>query len=114
MNIKNKIRNVLNIRTERVQLPPGQKPKVGSSIVFEHLRIRLKVPLTQQQWDWFSAQGWRTVDMRTDRRSYTCVPDAVLIKLLNAEPERRMDLHARLLKVKIQTLEKALKLEASM
>jgi len=98
MSIKNTIRNVLNIRKERALPPAGPKPQIGSSIVRDRLRIRLKYHITTEQWDWFVSRGWRTVDMRTNRREYTNVPDKVLLKLLDLEGEEREVLHQRLFK----------------
>ncbi|MET3106268.1 hypothetical protein AAKU67_000749 [Oxalobacteraceae bacterium GrIS 2.11] len=96
MSLKNTIRNVLNIRTERALPPPGPKPQIGSSIVRERLRIRLKYHITTEQWNWFTGHGWRTVDMRNNRREYTAVPDKVLAKLLDLDGEAREALHQRL------------------
>jgi len=96
MGLKNAIRNVLNIRKERALAPPGPKPQIGSSIVRERLRIKLKYHITDKQWDWFIERGWRSVDMRTDRREYKSVPDKVLAKLLDLDGEAREALHQRL------------------
>jgi len=98
MGLKNTIRNVLNIRKERSIAPPGPMPQIGSSVVRERLRIRLKYPITREQWDWFTAHGWRTVDMRTERREYTSVPDKILVKLLEKTGAERDALHLRLVK----------------
>lgn len=99
MNVKNTLRTLLGIRVERAPLPPGPKPQVGSNIVRDKLRIRLKYPVSDEQWTWFTEKGWRTVDMRTNRRRYTCVPDKVLLKFLNAGELDREILHRRLIKV---------------
>jgi len=98
MSLKNTIRNVLNIRKERAIAPPGPMPQIGSSIVRDRLRIKLKYPISNEQWDWFTAQGWRTVDMRNNRREYTSVPDKILVKLLERQGAERNELHARLIK----------------
>lgn len=98
MGLKNTIRNVLNIRKERSLAPVGPMPQIGSSVVRDRLRIRLKYPITSEQWDWFTAQGWRTVDMRTERREYTSVPDKIVLKLLEKQGADRDALHMRLVK----------------
>jgi len=98
MGLKNTIRNVLNIRKERSIAPAGPMPQIGSSVVRERLRIRLKYPITKEQWEWFTAHGWRTVDMRTERREYTSVPDKILVKLLEKQGAERDALHLRLIK----------------
>lgn len=99
MSLKNSLRTLLKIRVLREPLPPGPKPPVGSNIVRDRLRIRLKYPIASEQWEWFTMHGWRTVDMRTNRRRYTCVPDKVLLRLLNAGELERDALHHRLIKV---------------
>jgi hypothetical protein len=107
MGLKNTIRNVLNIRKERVLAPPGPKPQIGSSIVRERLRIKLKYHITGEQWDWFVERGWRSVDMRTERREYMSVPDKVLVKLLDLEGEAREALHQRLFRKSSSSKSKA-------
>jgi hypothetical protein len=97
MTIKNTFRTLFNIRVERALPPPGPQPTVGSSIVRGTLRIRLKVPIDSEQWAWFSGLGWRTTDMRADRRRYLCVEDKALLKLLDADNEKRDRMHAQLL-----------------
>jgi hypothetical protein len=99
MKLKNSLRTLLGIRVERAPLPPGPKPQIGSNIVRGELRIRLKYPVTDEQWDWFTEKGWRTVDMRSNRRRYVSVPDKLLMKFLHADEAERELLHRRLLKV---------------
>ncbi|HXA46860.1 MAG TPA: hypothetical protein VNW52_04465, partial [Burkholderiaceae bacterium] len=82
--IKNTIRTLLGIRVERETLPPGPKPQIGSNIVRDRLRIRLKYPVSDEQWEWFTQKGWRTIEMRTNRRRYVNVPDKILLKMLHA------------------------------
>jgi len=101
MSLKNLIRNALHIRRERALAPAGPMPQIGSSIVRDKLRIRLKYPLSKEQWNWFTANGWRTVDMRNNRRQYISVPDNILLDLLDLlelEGPERAVLHARLIK----------------
>lgn len=99
MNVKNTLRTLLGIRVERELLPPGPKPQVGSNIVRDKFRIRLKYPVTDEQWTWFTEKGWRTIDMRTNRRRYTSVPDKLLLKFLNSTGTERDALHQRLMQV---------------
>ena len=97
MNLKNTLRTLFRIRVERKPLPVGAKPPIGSNIVRDKLRIRLRYPISNEQWEWFSEQGWRTIDMRTNRRHYICVRDKALIKLLSASGLERDVLHHRLI-----------------
>lgn len=89
MNLKNALRNMLGIRKVR-QLPPaGPMPPIGSNIVRGKVRIRLKYPVSNEQWKWFTDNGWRTIDMRTDRRRYVCLADKYLVKLLSTDRGER-------------------------
>jgi hypothetical protein len=102
MNVKDSLRTLLKIRVDRALLPPGPKPQIGSNIVRDAFRIRLKFPISDDQWEWFTEKGWRTIDMRTNRRRYTCVPDKVLLKLLNSNDLEREVLHQRLINVAVK------------
>jgi hypothetical protein len=84
-------------------------PQIGSSIVLDNLRIKLKHPINIEQWHWFSKLGWRTVDMRTDRRKYICLPDIVLMKLLDADKVNRETLYQSLIVNRDEASEQLLK-----
>ena len=85
MNLLHKLRNLFGIRKER-QLPPvGTKPQVGSVLVRNRLKIRLRTPIEDDQWDWLGERGWRRVDMRFNRRKYEPLPDRTVRKLLDRE-----------------------------
>lgn len=99
MNLKDKLRTLFGIRTERASAPPGPKPPAGSSIVRDRLRMRLKYPINGAQWEWLTNHGWRTVDMRTNRRHYTFLPDKVLNTLLDAGELERELLHRKLVRM---------------
>ena len=83
MNLIHKLRTFLGIRQERQMLPSGKKPQAGSTLVRNRLKLRLKAPLEDLQWDWLSEMGWRRVDMRLNRRCYEALPDRTLRKLLD-------------------------------
>ena len=97
--LRDKLRSLAGIRKERQLPPPGEKPSIGSNIVREKLRIRLKYPITDELWKFLAAKGWRAIDMRYNKRRYTVVPDKVLLKLIKADELERHVLHARLIKV---------------
>jgi len=59
----------------------------------------LKYPVSDEQWEWFTQKGWRTIEMRTNRRRYVNVPDKILLKMLHASDLEREVLHRRLMKV---------------
>jgi hypothetical protein len=102
MSLKNVIRNVFNIRQEREIPAAGPMPPIGSNIVRARLRIRLKYPVTAEQWEFFSSHGWRTADMRKDRRRYMSVPDKILVKLLDRNGAERENLHERLIQAEMK------------
>ncbi|MGZ3238744.1 MAG: hypothetical protein ACXU8A_15375 [Burkholderiaceae bacterium] len=97
--LRDKLRSVAGIRRERQLPPPGEKPSIGSNIVREKLRMRLKYPITDELWKFLAAKEWRAIDMRYNKRRYTTVPDKVLLKLIKAGELERHVLHARLIKV---------------
>jgi hypothetical protein len=95
-NLRDKFRNLAGIRIERQLPPPSEKPLIGSNIVRENLRIRLKYPISDDLWKFLISKDWRAVDMRYNKRRYTIVPDKVLHKLMKADEIERHVLHARL------------------
>ncbi|HEX7644726.1 MAG TPA: hypothetical protein VF472_21185 [Burkholderiaceae bacterium] len=97
MSLKNAFRNLLKIRQERALPPAGPKPPVGSNIVLDRMRIRLKHPISDEQWAWLTAHGWRTVDMRTERRRYVMVPERGVLRLLKAEGLEREVIHKKMI-----------------
>lgn len=97
MIIKNAFRNLLKIRKERALPPAGPKPPVGSNIVLDRMRIRLKHPISDEQWAWLTAHGWRTVDMRSERRRYATVPEKGVVRLLQAQGLEREVMHGKMI-----------------
>ncbi len=92
------LRTLMRIRRPRQLLRAGLQPTLGSNIVNGSLRMRLKHPMSAEQWYWLAKMGWRTVDMRDNRRKYQLVSDGLLYQLLNAETsEQRADIHARIM-----------------
>jgi hypothetical protein len=97
MKLLDELRTTFHIRKERQLPPPSAKPPVGSSIVYETLRMRLNRPITDEQWMWLINRGWRTVNLRTNRRNYVLVSDKFVNRLLDADDESRFQLHKRLI-----------------
>ena len=98
MRLLDTLRTLVGIRSERQLLPVSEKPFIGSNIVRDKLRMRLKYPINDELWKWLSEMGWRAIDMRGNRRHYTVVPDKILVKLIKANTLERHILHNRLLK----------------
>lgn len=95
--LKDFLRTLLGIRKPRRIAPVSARPPAGSHIARERLRMRLRHPLTEEQWTWLQRMGWRVIDMRNERRRYTAVPDMVLNRLLKAHGLHRDAIHARLI-----------------
>ena len=92
------IRTLMRIRRTRQLLPAGPQPAMGSSIVNGRKRMRLKYAVTGEQWHWLSQKGWRTVDMRQNRRHYELVDDQQVLQLLSAETTaERSEIHAAIM-----------------
>lgn len=100
MNLINFLRTLFKIRVQRKLIAPGSMPPIGSSIVLDNLKIKLKHPINEEQWFWFSRHEWRVIDMRMNQRSYISVPDDVLLKLLSMNWSDREELHTRLIRAK--------------
>lgn len=83
MNLIHMLRSFLGIHTERQILPLGAKPQVGSILVRNRLKLRVRTPLDDEQWQWLGQMGWRRVDMRANRRRYEALPDQTMRKLLD-------------------------------
>ena len=95
--LKDLLRTWLGIRKERSIAPASSRPPAGSHIVCGRLRIYLRHPLTEEQWAWLLNKGWRVVNMRTERRRYTLVPDKVALRLIKAGGLHRDVVHAKLI-----------------
>ena len=92
------LRTLAGIRKERRLPPPGAHPQTGSNIVFDSLRIHLKHPITVEQWVWLAERGWRTIDMRTNRRQYLKVDEQLVFRLIMAdEIEERERIYERII-----------------
>ena len=67
--------------------------------------MRLNRPINDEEWAWLTDRGWRTVNMRTNRRNYTLVSDQFVNRMLDANEEQRKQLHERLMMSAITTSE---------
>lgn len=91
-----KARTLAGVRKVR-QIPAmGDKPPVGSSVVRERLRMRLKYPIDDAFWQWLSAKGWRAMQVRNNRRRYVVVAEKTLIKMMRADLDIREQMHERI------------------
>lgn len=99
------LRTLMRIRRARQLLPAGPQPALGSNIVNGRKRMRLKYPITPEQWQWLTLMGWRTVDMRQNRRQYQLVDDRMVKLLVLAETgEERTEIHQRIMHEKTEAV----------
>ncbi|MEB0232477.1 hypothetical protein [Undibacterium sp. 10I3] len=71
-------------------------PQFGSTIVWEKLKIQLRMTIDGEQWDWLTMKGWRVQDMRKNRRNYFKVPSKADERLLLASIEEREEVCRRI------------------
>jgi hypothetical protein len=92
-----KVRTLAGVRKVR-QIPTGMdKPPLGTSIVRDKLRIRLKYPIDDEFWQWLASNGWRAMQQRNNRRRYFVVAEKTLVKLMKADLDLRNQLHDKMI-----------------
>lgn len=95
--MKDWIRNVFSIRQARRPAPVGQVPAVGTDIQREALKMAVTHRISGELWDWLVLSGWRNLPVATDRRRGMRLPDEALKTLMDAAPQERNQVYARLL-----------------
>ena len=88
-NLKDYIRTMMGVRTQRQLLPAHGKPSLGGSIVKDRFRIRLKHPIGDEMWNWLSDKGWRAMPVNNNRRKYTIVSERAFERLLKTDSTER-------------------------
>ena len=92
-----KMRTLAGVRKVR-QIPSGvDKPPVGTSVVRDNLRLRLKYPIDDDFWQWLSSNGWHPMQQRNNRRRYIVVAEKTLIKLMKADLDLRNQIHDKMI-----------------
>lgn len=91
-----RVRTITGVRKARRVPAVSQKPPAGTSIVLDNLRMRLKYAIDDDLWQWLVSKGWRTMQLRNNRRRYVVVAEKTLMKLMKADLEGRNALHDRL------------------
>lgn len=86
-----RLRTLTGIRRVRQVAPAREKPSVGSSIVRDRLRIRVKYAIDDEFWRWLASKGWRPMLLHNNRRRYVVVPERIFIKLHTADLAERED-----------------------
>ena len=95
--MKDWIRNVLSIRQARRPAPVGQVPVGGTSIRRGALKVAVTHRISGELWDWLVLSSWRNLPVATDRRRGMRLPDEALKTLMDADPQERNQVYARLL-----------------
>jgi hypothetical protein len=90
------LRTLVGIRRVRQVTPAREKPSVGSSIVRDQLRIRVKYAIDDEFWRWLASKGWRPMPLKNNRRRYKVVPERIFIKLLAADLAEREEVENQL------------------
>lgn len=91
-----RLRTFAGIRRVRELAPVREKPSVGSSIVRDQLRIRVKFTLDDPFWNWLVDKGWRPMPLQNNRRKYTVVPERIFVKLLSGDLAQREEIDLQL------------------
>jgi len=95
--MKDWLRTALSIRQPRRPAPVGPLPAVGSDILRGSLKMAVTHPIADELWDWLVLSGWRNLPVETDRRRGMRLPDEALKTLMDADPQERNQVYARLL-----------------
>lgn len=87
--LRDRMRTLLRIRTERGLPPQTPKPGIGAKICRDDVRMTLQAGVSSGLWQWLLNQGWREITHRPDRRRYLDVPPSYVTRLIDCVPEQR-------------------------
>lgn len=91
-----RMRTMAGVRVRRQVDPIHARPSLGSSIVKDRFRIRLKHPIDDELWLWLSKLGWRSMPVHNNRRRYTVISERAFEKLVQADASVRPLIYERL------------------
>lgn len=97
--MKDLLRTLFSIRKDRRPAPVGPLPPVGALILRGALKMAVTQPVPRDLWDWLVLSGWRNMPVKTDRRKGMRLPDEALKALIDAAPQQRNQVHARILEL---------------
>jgi hypothetical protein len=87
--MKDFLRTLFRIRTQRRSYPITTAPKVGSEIICRGIKMTVSRPIAPELWDWLLLSGWRAVPVRDDRRAAVSLPEDTLRRLEAANAAER-------------------------
>jgi hypothetical protein len=96
-----RLRTLAGVRQVRQVPPARERPSVGSSIVRDQWRLRVKYAMDDEFWGWLASKGWRPMPLQNNRRRYKVVPEKVFIKLASADLAEREGIDGRLAKLSV-------------
>ena len=95
--MKDMLLTLFSIRQKRRTPPVGPVPAVGVLIARGQVKMAINQPISRDFWNWMVLSGWRNVAVPKDRRESVQLPEGSLQQLLEASPQERNAVHARLL-----------------
>ena len=87
--LRDQVRTLFKIRKDRQIPPKGPKPRIGSAIYRDNVRMMVQAGMSDSLWLWLLEQGWREVIFKPDRRRYRDVSPSAITALFDAPPEER-------------------------
>jgi hypothetical protein len=91
------VRTMTGVRKARQLSGSKDKPPVGTSIVREDLRMRIRYPIDDELWQWLLSMDWRAMPLSNNRRRYRLVAEKVVLKLFKADQAERHAMHNKLI-----------------
>ena len=87
--LRDQVRTLFKIRKERQVPPKGPKPRIGSAIYRDNVRMMVQAGMSDDLWLWLMEKGWREVIFKPDRRRYRDLSPSSITALFDAPPEER-------------------------
>lgn len=89
INVRDRLRQVLGIRTPRALPRRGPRPSLGARVFRDDVRMTVQAGMNSELWAWLQREGWREITFRPDRRTYREIPSSWVTRLVDAAPEDR-------------------------
>jgi hypothetical protein len=89
INVRDRLRQVLGIRTPRATPRRGPRPSLGARIFREDVRMTVQAGMSSELWAWLQREGWREITFRPDRRTYREIPSTWVTRLTDCPADER-------------------------